>query len=172
MLLDYRRSPPVGEGNYACVFPVGDRVAKLFRRYPQFPPRQTESGRKLVFEAQVLAYQTASEDPFLRLHIPEFYGAATVTDVIDPNGLSIAADFFLGHCYVVERLHGPEVGFPEASRANSNASIGLAKQRFDALSISVHDASVFYADDPENFKVIDFEIANYVYERLDMRSEK
>ena len=75
----------LGEGVYSVVCEVEGRALKLFKRYPQFPPKQTEEGRRLVFQHQCRAYEKAAHDPFVKNHIATCFGPCVIDDVLDAD---------------------------------------------------------------------------------------
>src|SRR4051794_22233466 len=111
MTIDERLHPRIGEGVYAHVFKVDDLAYKLFVRYPQFPPRQTEEGRRLTFKRQCHCYDLVGSCPFLNRHVPRFYGTCTISEILDVNGLNVGDRYLLDWCYMTEVLCGNEQKF-------------------------------------------------------------
>ena len=56
----------IGNGGfYSDNFAIAGLVYKLFKRNPQFPPRQNEEGKRRVFKLQCEAYLLAHGDSYL-----------------------------------------------------------------------------------------------------------
>jgi hypothetical protein len=131
----------------------------LFKRYPIIPPKQTEEGRRLTYRHQREAYQLISSDPYLKNHIPTFFGPVTIDDVIERDGTSIKDSYLLDCCYALEVVRGDETKMPlthHDSSIGSLAHIKDAAERFAKFGVNVSDSSVFNAVDRERFKFIDF----------------
>ena len=164
MVINFNTHQRLGEGVYAIVYEVEGRAFKLFKRYPQVPPKQTEEGRRLTFQHQCQAYERASSDPFLKNHIATYYGRAIIDDVIDENGDSAEESYLLDCCYAVEVMGGGETKTASALRLaefERYPHIREATDRFAGIGIAFLDSSVFDAVDPERFRFIDFELPYY-----------
>src|SRR5258707_201119 len=109
MVIDLSAHKGFKSGAYAIVCPVDGKAYKIFMSGPEVPPRMTREGRRRVYESQCAAYELASGDEFLRKHVPHYFGAVTVENVIGTGGASIKEDFLLECCYATELLEGPEL---------------------------------------------------------------
>ena len=164
MVINFGTQSKLGEGVYSVVYEVEGRAFKLFKRYPQFPPRQTEEGRRLTFQHQCQAYELASGDPFLQHHIGTYYGRAIIDDVIDEDGSSVKESYLLDCCYVLEVMRGVETKTASALRLGEIEHfdhIRQATDKFASIGIVFLDSSVFDAADPVRYKFIDFELPYY-----------
>lgn len=164
MVVNFGIHRKLGEGAYSVVYEVDGRAFKLFKRYPQFPPKQTEGGRRLTFQHQCQAYEKASGDPFLTNHIATYYGQCIIDDVIDTEGSSVKEPYLLDCCYAVEVMGGSETKTASTLRLGEIeqfAHIREATDRFTSIGIAFLDSSVFDAADPERYKFIDFELPYY-----------
>lgn len=144
----------LGEGAFGVVLRSGDgsRAYKLFRRVGDKPG---EYGR-LLFESELRAYQIAHSDTRVARHVPAFYGGATIEKLIDPERGDLSEHFHLEHCIVMERIHGEDrkLGPHGGDRHPHVCRIVDRLHRVDVLF--TEDISVFFRDDPDKFKIIDF----------------
>ncbi|MGA3238711.1 MAG: hypothetical protein ABSG03_20730 [Bryobacteraceae bacterium] len=99
MVISFKTDRRLGDGAYSVVYELNGRAFKLFKRYPQVPPRQTEEGRRLTYQHQCEAYELASCDSLLKHHIATFYGRVAIEDVIDTDGRSVKDSYLLDCCY-------------------------------------------------------------------------
>ncbi len=149
----------IGMGFCSTVFESGNLAYKLFKRGPNVPPRHTEEGRRKTFASQCQAYALAARDGFLRDHVASFYGTCGIEDVIDIDGCSLRQDYLLDCCYVLEVLNGDPVTHPTLSSPVDH--LRDAVSRFARIGIDVHDADVFFAEDRQRFKFVDFEMEHW-----------
>ena len=164
MVINFNTHQRLGEGVYAIVYEVEGRAFKLFKRYPQFPPKQPEEGRRLTFQHQCQAYEIASSDPILKNHIATYYGRAIIDDVIDEDGGSAKESYLPDCCYVVEVMRGVETKTASALRLGEIEQVDHIRQatdKFASIGIVFLDSSVFDAADPVRYKFIDFELPYY-----------
>jgi hypothetical protein len=162
MWIDLRSHSKIGSGVYADVFADDGKAYKLFKSGPEIPPRQTRVGRRRVFESQCEAYVRASGDSFLKDHVASFYGPCVIQNIVDENGVSIAADYMLDCCYALERFGYGETDFKaNAEWVRECEHIKSALVRLDRIGISLLDLSVFRYADPDGFKFIDIELRDY-----------
>ena len=160
----------IGCGAYADIFrpPQAMLVYKLFvsGRHPtnvgqNLTRPQDDDRRQKTFTSECEAYDRAAQHPFLRNHIPQSFRRCVVEDVTGPAG-SVADCYMLDHCYAMEYIAGNpgKLGqYPLDSRAGH---IESALHAFhDAGIHHLIDASVFFPDDPDNFKFIDFAMEEY-----------
>jgi hypothetical protein len=164
MVINFSTHRNLGEGVYSVVYEVEARAFKLFKRYPEVPPRQTEAGRRLTFQHQCEAYDRASSDPFLKNHIATYFGPFVIDDVVDADENSVKDAYLLDCCYAVEVMGGRETKTASAlqrSEVERYPHIREAVNRFAGIGVEFLDSSVFDADDPEHFKFIDFELPFY-----------
>jgi hypothetical protein len=164
MVINFNAHWKLGEGVYSGVYEVEGRAFKLFKRYPQFPPRQTEEGRRLTFQHQCQAYERASSGTFLKNHIATYYGQFIIDDVVGADGSSLKESYLLDCCYIMEVMGGSETKTASALRLaeiERFPHIKEAADRFAGIGIEYRDSSVFGVDDPEHFKFIDFELPYY-----------
>ncbi len=164
MVIHFGTHRKLGEGVYSVVYEIDGRAFKLFKRYPQFPPRQTEEGRRLVFRRQCDAYERAAHDPFLKNHTATYFGPCVIDDVVEADGISVKDAYLLDCCYAVEVVGGRETKTASAlqlSEFEKYPHIRAAVNRLAEIGIEVGDSSVFDVDDPERFKFIDFELPFY-----------
>jgi hypothetical protein len=122
---------------------------------------EDDARRRKTFLSECEAYRRASEHPFLRKHIPQFFRPCTVEDVRDSSG-TIANLYLLDHCYALEYIAGRDTKIGELRIGGLPDHIEAALKAFAEIGIGhVIDASVFLADDPKNFKFIDFAIEEF-----------
>lgn len=111
--------------------------------------------RETTFESECRAYETAAHDPFLRAHIPHSFRRCAIADVIG-HGESVAANYLLGCCYAMEYIEGSAAKLVMVKHL---PHIGEALRAFRRAGIAyTTDASVFFAEDPQKFKFIDFAV--------------
>jgi hypothetical protein len=158
MIIHLKSHKVLGKGAYAHVFQVADRAFKLFLRFPEFPSKQTEKGRRETFISQCEAYQRASFDLRLRKHIADFYGACIIEDVLDSRGQSIKEEYLLDCCYVMKLLSGEDKKFTTSGLREAPQYLWNAYTRFLHVGINLGHSSIFNADDADRFKFIDFDL--------------
>jgi len=158
MIIDLRTCTDRKSGEYSIVSSFCGRAYKLFRSKPEVPPRRMKEGRREIFLRQCEAYRVASSFVYLAKHIPAYFGTITIDDVIGESGESIKDDFLLDCCYVTEQLDGAEYKVTAANVLENYPHVAEERKRMENYRIRTMDASVFYADDPERFKIIDFEM--------------
>ena len=156
MIFDLRHG--YKEGVYSIVYFLDDRAYKLFRSRPEVPPRQTREGRREIFNRQCEGYRVAASFAYVSAHIPQYFGNMVVEDVISTRGSSIKDDFLLDCCYVIERLVGQENKVTDDVVLEQWPHVFEERRRLESYRIRTMDASVFNADDPTGFKLIDFEM--------------
>lgn len=111
--------------------------------------------RRKTFDSECRAYEIAAQDAFLRDHIPHSFRRCEIADVIDYNE-SVAADYLLPCCYGMEYIEGEAAKLRAVDRL---AHIREAQSAFHRAGIAhTTDASVFFAEDPQKFKFIDFAV--------------
>lgn len=114
--------------------------------------------REMTFESECRAYETAAQDPFLCAHIPHSFRLCAIADVIE-YGESVAANYLLGCCYVMEYIEGRAT---KLEMVKHLPHIGEALRAFQRTGIAyTTDASVFFAEDPQKFKFIDFAVGAF-----------
>lgn len=155
MIIDLRLHKKLQGGFSASVFAIEDKAYKLFSSI-EVPPRHTTEGRREIFRSQCAAFDAASGDALLKIHVPTFFGPCPIEDVIDADGRSIKDRYLLDCCYALELLSGSEMKVVEAKQTYSH--IAEIVIRFTGRSIRTSDASVFNYSDPYGFKVIDIEM--------------
>ena len=161
IIIDPQVHRQIGIGFSAHIFEVAGKAYKLFLRGPDVPPRHTEEGRRLRYQAQCEAYKLASSDLLLKDHIATFYGSCLVQDVLSDAGVSIVETYLLDCCYALELLSGTEMKLTAPEIRDNRKYLQDAEMRFAELGIDVLDATVFNFHDPNGFKFVDFEIRNW-----------
>jgi len=160
----------IGFGAYADIFwaPAETHAYKLFAS-GQHPTNlsqgltrpEDDNRRRSTFLSECEAYRRAEQHPYLRNHIPSFPGPCVIQDVMD-SAQSVAHHYMLDHCYAMEYISGvPEKlgGYPTGFRPKH---LEDALTAFHEVGIChVKDASVFFLNDPDNFKFIDFAIEEF-----------
>jgi hypothetical protein len=156
----------VSDGAYGDIFklPEGNLVCKLFIgcrhktnvNQGLINPKD-DHYRQRTFDSECRAYEIASQDVFLREHIPASFRRCKISDVLEYDE-SVAGNYLLDCCYVVEYIDSNAP--PAKLRAVAGLShIEEALTAFDRVGIAhTSDASVFFAEDPQKFKFIDFAV--------------
>lgn len=150
-------------GAYADIFrPPGTNLAyKLFvsGHHPTnvgqglTRPEDDERRRK-TFLSECLAYERAAWHPFLCHHVPQSFHRPTVADVTDSTEVASHL-YLLDCCYAMEYIDGDAWKLGEL--LDRPTHIEQALQSFGEAGIRhLSDASIFFPDDSQNFKFIDF----------------
>jgi hypothetical protein len=160
----------IASGAYADIFrPPGGKLAyKLFvsGKHPTNVSQgltrpQDDQGRRKTFISECEAYGRVTQDPFLRDHVPHSFGRCTIADVLHSSE-SIADFYMLDHCYLMEYIEGDARKLGEYPADFRPAHIERALDAFRKIGVShLTDASIFFADDPNHFKFIDFAIEEF-----------
>jgi hypothetical protein len=157
----------INGGASADIFRIENRVYKLFLSgtHPEnisqrLTRPEDEDRRHKTFLSECGAYEVATEDDFLKQHIPQYYGRCAIDDVQE-SGRSIGSHYNLRDCYIFEYIdaRSPQkwLGIDPGLK-----HIEKARQAFRAVDIQyTHDACVFLAEDPKRFKVIDFAMREF-----------
>jgi hypothetical protein len=156
MLLDI--SDRFAEGGFADLFnsPDAKTVYKLFRRFRADPEGR---GIRALFEAEKAAYVRAQEHEEIRVHVPSFYGNATIEEVRAQDGSSLSERYQLNCCYCLERVPGKGLKYGWLPDHAKPAAEALA-ERFEAAGINhVRDADFFAWQTPHSMILVD--IATY-----------
>lgn len=157
----------ISGGAYADVFLNGSRVYKLFLSgaHPQnisqgFIRKLDDERRHNTFLSECEAYELARSHDFLCQHVPRFYGACTIQDVQGAN-CSVADQYNLSDCYSMEYI---DAGSPKKLGLIDDHVAHIRKALKTFHEVGIHctiDASVFMADDPQQFKFIDFAMKEF-----------
>jgi hypothetical protein len=159
----------IAAGAYSDIFqPIPDgKVYKLFDSV-QHPDRIWNFGnrpednerRRKVFHSECEAYNLAGSNLFLRDHIPHFFGSCEIESVIGPNR-PVDEHYLRGCCYVMEYIDDSPIKLGEI-RSDFPGHIREALRHFKEAGIDyLEDASIFFVDDPQEFKFIDFAVRDY-----------
>jgi hypothetical protein len=157
----------IASGFYADIFrpSEGALIYKLFIGHRHHTnvgqgltnPEEDQRRRK-TFDSECRAFEIAAEDAFLREHIPRSFRRCVIADVIEHDE-SVAADYLLQCCYVMEYIDGMAA---KLSLVDHLAYIREAERAFHRAGIGhTTDASVFFANDPQKFKFIDFAVDTF-----------
>ena len=147
-------SYPFQEGAYSIVELNCDtgRATKLFKNSHDI------SHTNDVFNSEVAAYKTASENPELAELIPKFFGVVSVSNVLTKNSK-----------FDINNFH-PELAYQMSLEKGSFMKIGSLhngegeriKKLFRASGINhMNDASVLVDENIKILKVIDFAMQEY-----------
>jgi hypothetical protein len=160
-----RMDHKLDSGAYADIFrPPDGLVYKLFAsgQYPtnvrqRLTRPEDDSRRRNTFLSECAAYQRAGQHPYLRNHVPRFFGQFVIQDVTEGDQ-SVAHNYILECCYAMEYITGvaTKLGGYRPEHIQRALSAFL-----EAGIRHLTDASVFFPDDPENFKFIDFAIEEF-----------
>lgn len=151
-------------GAYADIFRAPDDLAYKLFASGQHPTNvrqnltrpKDDQRRRNTFHSECAAYRLAGQDPYLRNHVPRFAGQFQIQDVIDGDR-SVAHNYMRDCCYAMEYIAGTPTKLGSYPSDSCPAHINKALSAFrDAGIHYLKDASVFFPDDPENFKFIDF----------------
>jgi len=160
MVIDLRKheNEKLYHALYSDIFAAEDRVYKLFKKYndPNFDDRS-----RTKFTAQCDAYVRAAGDTIIGRHVAEYYGACSVERVLDADGVDVTNRYFLDACYGIERLYGPDLKVNDEEILSNCAYVFEIRRRFEDFGIDTSDSSVFFFNDPDRFKLIDFETRAY-----------
>jgi hypothetical protein len=156
-------------GAYSDIFHIENgRVVKLFisRNHrtnvnqelttPEHFKRARDKRRQQTFVSEYEAYEIAMKDPFLRNHIPQFFGRVEISDVLDNEGRSVSDWYLLDCCYALEYIEGDDVKLSECRRRGWRHISELEEALQEAGISYLCDASLFMSDDVTSFKIIDF----------------
>jgi hypothetical protein len=165
-----RTDDRIASGAYADIFrPPGGKLAhKLFvsGKHPTNVSQgltrpEDDQRRRKTFISECEAYDRVAQDAFLRDHVPHSFGRCTVADVLH-SGESIADFYMLDHCYVMEYIEADARKLGECPVGSRPAHIERALHAFRKIGVfHLIDTSVFFLDDPDNFKFIDFAIEEF-----------
>ena len=144
--------PGAYSGATADVFDVDGVAYKVFRVYGVASPDRVQAR----FDSECEAYRRAADDPWLLGHTAAFYGPSNIEDILDGDGKSVRSMYSLDCCYRMELLSGEEMKF--LSVRESLEHLLEAQERFSSNGIDLSDSSVFYREDAERFKLIDFKM--------------
>jgi hypothetical protein len=160
----------IASGAYADIFrPPGSKLAyQLFvsGKHPTTASQgltrpEDDERRRKTFISECEAYDRVTQDPFLRHHTPHSFGRCTVADVLRSTK-SVADLYMLDHCYVMEYIEGNAKKLGECPVDSCPDHIERALNAFRNIGIfHLIDTSVFFLDDPDNFKFIDFAIEEF-----------
>jgi hypothetical protein len=118
-----------------------------------------EERRRKTFLSECLAYERAAQHPFLCYHIPHSFHRPAVADVTDSTGV-VSHLYLLDCCYAMEYIDGDAWKLGEL--LDRPTHIEQALQVFREAGIRhLSDVSIFYPDDSQNFKFIDFAIEEF-----------
>jgi hypothetical protein len=89
---------------------LNKRAYKIFMR-DNHPDRKgadlmPNKKSKLVFAAEVAAYEIIKEDPKLQKHSPLFFGVTSISKVIDGHGNDVSTSYLLDCCYCMSLCEG------------------------------------------------------------------
>ncbi len=154
----------IASGVYADIFrpSEGALVYKLFIGFRHhttvsqgLTDPEDDHRRRKTFDSECRAYEIATQDTFLRSHIPHSFRRCEIADVVEYNE-SVAANYLLDCCYAMEYIDGMAA---KVSMVNHLAHIREAEHAFHRAGIAhTSDASVFFAENPQKFKFIDFAV--------------
>lgn len=139
---------------YSDVFIIADRVYKLFKRSDD-PNLHNHALSK--FGAQCDAYMRVASDIIMRKHTAQYYGVCHIERVVNECGGDVEVPYCLDACYVVERLFGPELKVTDTKVLTDCPYIFELRRYFREMGINTTDSTVFNYNDPERFKLIDFD---------------
>lgn len=116
---------------------------------------EDEERRRKVFRSECEAYEILSQDELLRSHAPKFFGTVTIDDVLDENGQSEADRYLLDCCYKMEFIEGNacKIGALESVFPHLRQAV---RHFQDAGVAYMKDCCVFFPEDKQQFKFIDF----------------
>ena len=158
MVIDLRAYKKLYHALYSDVFATEDRVYKILKTFVDASWNERSLTR---FAAQCDAYHRAAGDTIMRKHVAEYYGPGNVERVVDEDGSDVSDRYSLGACYIVERLYGPELKVNDEHIRSNCPYVFDVRRRFGDFGIDTSDASVFFYDDHNRFKLIDFETRAY-----------
>jgi hypothetical protein len=157
-------------GAYADIFrpPGSTLVYKLFvsGKHPTNESQgltrpQDNDRRRNTFMSECEAYDRAAQHPFLRDHISQSFRRCVVEDVTGPAG-SVADRYMLDCCYAIEYIEGVPRKLGELFIESRPDHIRKALRAFrEAGILHLTDPSIFFPDDPEKFRFIDFAIEEF-----------
>lgn len=157
-------------GAYADIFraPGEILVYKLFvgGQHPtnvsqSLTRREDDHRRRNTFLSECAAYDRAGLHPYLRHHIALLADRYVIENVTD-GARSVAHQYMLDHCYAMEYISGSARKFGQYPSDSRPEHIQKALRTFYEAGIChLIDASVFFPDDPDNFKFIDFAIEEF-----------
>jgi hypothetical protein len=157
----------IASGVYADIFrPSGGAlVYKLFigfRHHTTVSQGLTDPEddyrRWKTFDSECRAYEIATQDAFLRNHIPDSFRRCEIAGVFE-YGESVGANYLLPCCYAMEYIGGTAV---KLRAAGQFSHIREAQSAFHRVGVAhTSDASVFFAEDTQKFKFIDFAVETF-----------
>jgi hypothetical protein len=149
-------------GAHAHIFHVvaTNRAYKLFLSVRPIRPgssiaEQNEEARRKMFEDECIAYELASGSADLVRHVPQFFGAKVVSDVLNDSRSSVADEYVLDRCYCMQWVEGP-VAKLYAKKGALPYLEALERKFQDAGIKYTRDASVINSYDEQNVVFIDF----------------
>jgi hypothetical protein len=108
----------------------------------------------MTLASECRAYESAAQDPLLREHVPHSFRRCDIAGVVE-HGES-AANYLLQCCSAMEYIEGSAA---KLAMVEHLPRIGEALGAFQRAGVAyTTDASVFFAEDPQRFKFIDFAV--------------
>lgn len=154
----------IASGVYADIFrPSGETlVYKLFIGFRHhttvsqgLTDPEDDHRRRKTFDSECRAYEIAAQDAFLRDHIPHSFRRCEIAGVAE-FGESVAANYLLPCCYAMEYIEGAAAKLRAVEQLGH---IREAQSAFHRAGVAhTSDASVFFAEDLQKFKFIDFAV--------------
>jgi hypothetical protein len=157
----------IASGVYADIFKpsAGTLVYKLFIGFRHhttvsqgLTDPEDDHRRRKTFDSECRAYEIAAQDSFLRDHIADSFRRCEIADVFEYGG-SVGSNYLLHCCYAMEYIEGAAVKLRAVEQFSHIREAQSAFHRVGVVHIS--DASVFFAEDPQKFKFIDFAVAAF-----------
>jgi hypothetical protein len=122
---------------------------------------QDDDRRRNTFISECEAYDRAAQHPFLRNHVARSFRRCVIEDVTGPAGC-VADRYMPDCCCAMEYMEGVPTKIGELFIESRPDHIRKALRAFREAGIHhLTDPSIFFPDDPEKFRFIDFAIEEF-----------
>jgi hypothetical protein len=139
------------EGAYGIIFRDRDagRICKVYRARPDLNKVHCQE----VFEAEVKAYEIASEDRELRELVPAYYGTRSGLTIVDGTGTNVTQEFYSDLAFEAEFI---DCDFQKLGVASRDEQARVMRLLGGKGIRHVIDTSVCLDENGQIRKIIDF----------------